>query len=111
VIHGACAVVFILFLAVMSLLFAASEVLPKQDRRAARSQPKPNELRSQVLFWLHSLCALVILAAAAWAFAGAGIMGLTPLYIGEVAAPWAFGLSWIVAGIARTASARARPAH
>src|SRR5262249_39710170 len=31
VIHGTCAIVFILFLAVMSFLFAASEVRPKQD--------------------------------------------------------------------------------
>jgi hypothetical protein len=110
VIHGACAVVFILFLAVMSLLFAASEVVSKQDRRAAASRPKPGALRNPVLFWVHSLCALVILAAVAWAFAGPGITGLTPLYIGEVAAAWAFGLSWMVAGIAQTAPARARPA-
>jgi hypothetical protein len=111
VIHGACAVVFILFLAVMSLLFAASEVPSRQDRRAARSGPRPRVLRNPVLFWLHILCALVILAAVAWAFAGAGIRGLTPLYIGEVAAAWAFGLSWTVAGIAQTAPARARPAR
>jgi hypothetical protein len=104
-------VVFILFLAVMSLLFAASEVVSKQDRRTGGSRPKPRALRNPVLFWLHILCALVILAAVAWAFAGSGIRGLTPLYIGEVAAAWAFGLSWTVAGIALRAPARARPAR
>jgi uncharacterized membrane protein HdeD (DUF308 family) len=66
--------------------------------------------RKPVRFWIHSSCALVILAAGAWAFAGAGIGELTRLYIGEVASVWAFGLSWIIAGIAQTAPARVRPA-
>ena len=109
-IHGVCAIVFIVFLAVMSFLFAASEVRPKQDRFPAGSQPKPTVFRKPVLFWIHSSCALVILAAGAWAFAGAGIGELTRLYIGEVASVWAFGLSWIIAGIAQTAPARVRPA-
>ena len=108
VIHGTCAIVFILFLAVMSFLFAASEVRPKQD--PARGGPKPGLFNNQVLFWIHTACALVILAAGAWAFAGAGIWELTPLYIGEVAAIWAFGISWIIAGLHRTAPYRFRPA-
>jgi hypothetical protein len=108
VIHGACAIVFILCLALMSFLFAASEVRSKQDRLMARSG-RPGVFRKPVLFWLHSLCALVILAAGAWAFAGAGIGELTPLYIGEVAAVWAFGLSWLIAGVAKTAPARVEP--
>src|SRR6516225_8678412 len=107
VIHGISAIVFIFFLAVMSFLFATSEVLPKQD--PARGGPKPKVFRNPVLFWVHTACALVILAAGAWAFAGAGIWELTPLYIGEVAAVWAFGFSWIIAGIDRTAPARVRP--
>jgi len=107
VIHGISAIVFIFFLAVMSFLFATSEVLPKQD--PARGGPKPKVFRNPVLFWVHTACALVILAAGAWAFAGAGIWELTPLYIGEVAAIWAFGISWIIAGIDRTAPYRVRP--
>ena len=110
VIHGVCAIVFIVFLAVMSFLFAASEVRPKQDRCPAGSQPKPTVFRKPVPFWIHSSCALVILAAGAWAFAGTGIGELTRLYIGEVASVWAFGLSWIIAGIAQTAPARVTPA-
>jgi hypothetical protein len=106
VIHGACAIVFILFLAVMSFLFATSEVLSKQDRLAAPNRRKPRVFRSPVLFWIHTSCALVILAAGAWAFKGAGTWELTPLYIGEVAAIWAFGLSWLVAGFALTAPER-----
>lgn len=111
VIHGACAIAFILFLAVMSFLFATSEVLSKQDRLTAQSRPGPRVFRNPALFWIHSLCALVILAAGTWAFVGAGIWELTPLYIGEVASVMAFGLSWLIAGIAQTAPARVRPAQ
>jgi hypothetical protein len=106
VIHGACAIVFILFLAVMSFLFATSEVLPKQGRLTVRGGPRPRVFRNPVLFWIHSSCALVILAAGAWAFVGVGIWELTPPYIGEVAAVWAFGVSWLVAGFDLTAPAR-----
>ncbi len=42
----------------------------------------------------------------AWAFAGAGIWELTPLYIGEVVSVWAFAASWLVAGFYLTAPAR-----
>jgi hypothetical protein len=106
VIHAACAIVFILFLAVMSILFAASEVLPKQDRIAAPGRPGPSMFRRLGLFCTHGACALIILAAGAWAFAGAGIGELTPLYIGEVVSVWAFGVSWLVAGFHLTAPAR-----
>jgi hypothetical protein len=109
VIHGVCAIVFILFLAVMSFLFATSEVLSSKDRPAARGGRRPRVFRNPVLFWIHTSCALVILAAGAWAFAGAGIWELTPLYIGEVASIWAFGISWIITGIDRTAPARVSP--
>ena len=95
----------------MSFLFATSEVLSKQDRPAARGGQKPRVFRNPVLFWIHASCALVILAAGAWAFAGAGIWELTPLYIGEVASIWAFGISWIIAGTDRTAPARVRLAQ
>jgi hypothetical protein len=107
VIHGVCAIVFIFFLAVMSFLFAVSEVLPEKDRLTAQGRLKQGVFRNPVLFWIHGICALAILAAGAWAFAGAGIWELTPLYIGEVASVWAFAVSWIVAGFYLTAPARA----
>ncbi len=111
VIHAVFAIVFIFFLAVMSFLFAVSEVLPKKDRLTAPGKPRPSVFQNPVLFWIHSTCALVILAAGAWAFWGAGVWELTPLYIGEVASVWAFAISWIVAGFHLTAPARAGPAH
>jgi len=110
VVHGVCAIVFIVFLAVMSFLFAASEVRWKQVGGTAQSDRGAGVFQRPRLFWIHSSCALVILAAGAWAFAGAGIGELTRLYIGEVASAWAFGLSWIIAGIAKTAPYRVRPA-
>jgi hypothetical protein len=108
VIHAVCAIVFILFLAVMSFLFATSEVLPQTERLGVLSGPKPKVFRRPALFWTHIACTLVILAAGAWAFAGAGIWQLTPLYIGEVASVWAFAFSWLVAGFYLTAPARIR---
>jgi hypothetical protein len=107
VIHAVCAIVFIFFLAVMSFLFATSEVLSKTERLTTPGQPKPRMFRKPAHFWIHSTCALVILAAGAWAFWGAGIGPLTRLYIGEVASVWAFAFSWIVAGLPKTAPARA----
>jgi hypothetical protein len=108
VIHGICAIVFIFFLAVMSFLFAVSEILPAEERN--RNQVlggrKPGPFRKPGRFWIHLTCTLIILAAGAWAFWGAGIWQLTRLYIGEVASVWAFGLSWIVAGLSITAPAR-----
>jgi len=106
VIHAVCAIVFILFLAVMSFLFAVSEVLPEKDRTRMKGRSGPGMFRRPGLFWTHSVCALVILAAGAWAFAGPGIWELTRLYIGEVASVWAFGVSWLVAGFYLTAPGR-----
>jgi hypothetical protein len=106
VIHAVFAIVFILFLAVMSFLFAASEVLAEKDRITAPGRSKPAKFRRPGLFWTHSACALIILAAGAWAFWGAGIWELTPLYIGEVVSVWAFAASWLVAGFYLTAPAR-----
>lgn len=106
VIHAVCAVTFIVFLAVISFLFATSEVLSKTERLPAPSRPRPSAFRNSFLFAIHSICALVILAAGAWAFFGPGIGELTPLYIGEVASVWAFGFSWLLAGFYLTAPAR-----
>lgn len=103
VIHAVCAVVFILCLAIMSFLFAAAEVLPEGEGAADPARPS----RSLRRFWVHSVCALVILLAGAWVFVGgalgANIGELTPLYIGEVASVMAFGISWLVAGFYLTA--------
>jgi hypothetical protein len=97
VIHGVCAIVFIVSLAVMSFLFAGSEILP--------CQPRPRILRTP-LFAVHGICAIVILVAGIWAFTGVDLGPLTRLYVGEVAAVWAFGLSWLLAGFYLTAPAR-----
>lgn len=111
VIHAVFAIVFIVFLAVMSFLVATSEVLSKQPGHTAGGRPKRRVFRSRVLFWIYITCTLVILAAGAWAFAGVGFWELTRLYIAEVASVWAFGLSWLLAGFFLTAPARARQAQ
>jgi hypothetical protein len=108
VIHGICAIVFILFLAVMSFLFAVSEIRPEDDRDRDQllAGQQPSRFKRPRLFWTYLACALIILAAGAWAFWGAGIWQLTRLYIGEVASVWAFGFSWILAGLNLSAPAR-----
>jgi hypothetical protein len=102
-IHAGCAVVFIVSLAVMSFLFAASEVQPKDGWSMV---PGKRWFNSQVRRWIYIVCGLIIVAAGAWAFWGAGVWQLTPLYIGEVVSVWAFGISWLLAGFSRTAPAR-----
>ncbi len=110
VIHGIFAIIFIVFLAVMSFLFAMSEILAENERPAYSRPRKPSIFRKQSLVWAHSTCALLIRAAGAWAFWGAQVWELTRLYIGEVASVWAFGISWLLAGFSLTAPARHRPA-
>lgn len=81
-IHFGCAVVFILTLAWLCFVFAS------------REQPGSAMAR------IPSLCGWIILGAVAWAVVGgflkATIWELTPLYVGEVAAVWAFGAAWLV---------------
>jgi hypothetical protein len=108
-IHAGFAIAFILSLAIMSFLFACSEVLDKPEQLRAQGQLKQNLFRSPVLFLIHSVCALLILIAGIWAFIGVNIGELTRLYLGEVASVWAFGLSWILAGFYLTAPARPGP--
>ena len=93
----------------MSLLFATSEILPKTQRLVVDGQANRGAFRKPSLFWAHLACTLIILAAGAWAFLGAGVWELTRLYIGEVASVWAFALSWLVAGFHLTAPARTKP--
>ncbi len=106
VIHMACAGVFIVCLMVMSLLFAAGQVLPDTGTREALGR----RLRRPAAFWTHTACALAILAGGLWAGLG-GVFGLDigelpPIYVGEVVCVWAFGISWLLAGVSLTAPAR-----
>lgn len=103
VIHAVCAVVFIVSLAVMSFLFAASEVQPKDGWSTV---PGRRWFKSQTRFIIYAACGLIILIAGIWAFVGVGVWQLTPLYIGEVASVWAFGISWLLAGFSLLAPAR-----
>jgi hypothetical protein len=108
-IHAACAVVFIICLAIMSFLFALAEVVTDNDRSTSSGQRIKGRFWNPALFWTHSGLAVVILAAGAWAFWGAQLGNLKPLYIGEVGAVWAFGISWLLAGFYLTAPHRSKP--
>ncbi|WP_435741407.1 hypothetical protein [Nocardioides sp. SYSU DS0663] len=82
--HFVCAAVFVLSLAGQAFVFA------HRDRRRG----------GRVL--IHQVCGAVILAAVAWAGLGfllpLDIGWLTSLYLGEVVAVWAFGVSWLAKG-------------
>jgi hypothetical protein len=85
-VHFACAAVFILSLAVISFYFARREREEKRTGYAGAAR-------------LQTVCGWLILAAVAWAVIG-GALGwdlweLTPLYVGEVVAIWAFAASWL----------------
>jgi hypothetical protein len=81
-VHFAFAAVFILSLAWLCFVFASRE------RRGS--------VMARVPYW----CGWVILGAVAWAIVGgllnASIWELTPLYVGEVLAVWAFGVAWLL---------------
>lgn len=79
-IHSGCAIAFVVLLCVMSVIFAL-EV----------------GLQMRVRFAVHIACAVVILVAGIWALWGADLGPVTHLYLGEVAAVSAFGISWLVA--------------
>ncbi len=102
VVHAVCAIVFITGLAAMSLLFAAAEIV--------ENRPEPPKIDKSWVFILHLCCAALIVLAGAWALVGTALHAdwgpLTALYVGEVAAVWAFGISWLVAGIGVTAPPR-----
>ena len=108
-VHGICAAVFILSLAIMSLLFAAAELddTPPADGVQARHRVRVKRTR---VFTLHVVCAAAIVLAGIWAILGRlDFFQLTPLYLGEVVAVEAFGISWITAGWWITAPQRPRP--
>ncbi len=106
VVHAVSAAVFIAFLAVMSFLFAISEVRSAKERAAAEASSRPGMFQKPSLFRIHSICGLVIVAAVIWVFAGAQLGELTPLYVGEVASVLAFGVSWLFAGFYCSAPTR-----
>jgi len=85
--HFFCAAVFILSLAKMALLFAYRE-----DKHTQR----------HTLATTLRICAWAIVGAILWivvgGFLGLTIWRLTPLYVGEVVAIWAFGVSWLLKG-------------
>lgn len=82
-IHFVFAAVFILSLAVISIVFAY------RDRLKGRGMAR---------VWIHWLCAVAIFASGVWAVAGFPLGRITSLYIAEVVAVGAFGISWFVAG-------------
>ncbi|MGC5019337.1 hypothetical protein [Micromonospora sp. DT47] len=86
-IHFVCAAVFILSLAAIAFLFAYRE-------------RKWND--STGMWLVQKICGWVIIAAVLWVAVGemidATVWELTPLYLGEVASVWAFGLSWLLTG-------------
>jgi hypothetical protein len=86
-VHEGAAVVAFLALAAVSFLFARRERLDGGSRAAAAG---------------HVACGVLMLAAEVVALAGSlgglRVGPLTALYVGEVAALWAFGASWLLAG-------------
>ena len=86
-IHFTCAAVFIGCLGAIAFLFAYRERKFEGDKRMALVQ---------------RLCGWAIIVAVLWVAIG-GLLGLTfwqitPLYLGEVLAVWAFGTSWLLKG-------------
>lgn len=88
VVHGIGAAVFIASLALISYAFAYRD--HERQRGVGRAG-------------LHLLCAAVIVVAALWASLGSlldapHVLRMTPLYLGELVAVIAFGVSWFTAG-------------
>lgn len=85
-VHFACAAVFILSLARIAALFAY------RDKGSNREDG---------MALVQKICMWVIIAAVVGVVVGelldVVVWGLTPLYIGEVASVWAFGVSWLLA--------------
>jgi hypothetical protein len=98
-IHFAFAAIFILSLARIGFLFAKREKELEQDSADTSSRTgilSSKTSRVRILY----VCSWVILAAVLLAIVGAvwkfTIWELTPLYMAEVAAVWAFGVSWLL---------------
>ena len=83
-IHSTAAAIFILSLAVTAFLFAY--------RSAKHDEDRPSRM------YLQLACGVLIILAVLWVTLGVTIKGVTPLYLGEVVAVAAFGLSWFARG-------------
>lgn len=97
--HYTFAAIFILSLAAIAFLFAY---------RARQYD------RNRVMALVQDVCGWLIIAAVLGAavgeLAGVTVAGLAPLYLGEVTAVWAFGVSWFLKGVnLRMALRRRRP--
>jgi hypothetical protein len=84
-VHFVAAAIFIVSLALLCFLFAARERRHLHNDRLAR---------------FLAACGWTIFVAIAWIVVGTWldltIWQLTPLYLGEVVAVWAFGAAWLV---------------
>ncbi len=94
-IHLGAATVFILALGVLCFLNASA------DRRIVRADP--SSMAARVLapnVAVHRACGATIFAAVGWVvlgtLTGTDVGVLTPLYLGEVVAVYAFATSWLV---------------
>jgi len=86
-VHFICAGIFIACLAAIAFIFAYREKKYEDDRR---------------MEVLQKICGWAIVVAVVWVAVG-GLLRLTlgqltPLYLGEVVAIWAFGTSWLLKG-------------
>jgi hypothetical protein len=95
-VHFACAVLFILSLAVISFFFGVSEGNRTQQREGRRAKMSPT-------FWrrFHKLCALAIVLAVVFVVVTklVGWFEDYSLIVGESVAVFAFGLSWLMKGL------------
>jgi hypothetical protein len=81
--HAACAIAFILFLALMSFLFARDEAEVQGNLRMHHAQ---------------SAFGVAILLFGVWAIIGFDLGPVARLWLGEVGAVWSFALSWLFKG-------------
>lgn len=84
-VHFVFAAIFILSLAFLCFEFARRE----NDRRGSAKWARAVRACGWIIFAALGLVAL----GAVWKFT---ILGLTPLYVGEVAAVWAFAAAWLM---------------
>jgi hypothetical protein len=82
-IHQMFAILFILSLALMSLLFA-------RDEDVVQGNPKMRRVQRGF--------AIAILVSGAWAVIGPTMGPIDKLWLGEVGAIWSFALSWLLKG-------------
>lgn len=86
-VHHGSATIFILSLAALCFVFARREIKYADQRDVSSRRAR-----------LHRICGWTILAGVAWVaigeFLDLKLIGIHPLYMGEVVSVYAFGLSW-----------------